>query len=172
MNLKKGLDVVVGDIIDEYNNAMSSDEKTKALNHLLKTSDVVLKIKNDEIENRIKRSKIKIEQEKIELEQAKLELDKEKLELDITKSKLSQENDSNKIELDKNKFDLDIEKFNFEKKKSKKEKIFNIIIKGLEVGLPLLVYGTLSVLALKATYKDDVRVPSETWNFIKGVSRK
>jgi len=175
---KNDLNAIIDDIVVDYNNA-APDEKGKVLGDLIKVVNVAKEIESTTIENQIKKKKFKLDVEKLELDRRrididvdKLDMERDKLENDRDKFKLTTDNDIRKIELDDSKLEFEKRKFGFELDKVKADKIFSAIMKGLEVGLPLIIYGGLSVLSLKAIYKDDVRVPSETWGFIRSVSKK
>lgn len=175
---KRELNEIVESIIVDYNNA-SDDEKGKVLANLIKGVNVVKEIESQEIENQIKKKRIKLDEEKLELEKRKIELDMDKLKLDQDKILYDQDKfnsinklDYRKLELEDSKLDFEMSKFKVEIEKSKADKVFTGVIKGLEIALPLIIYSGLSILSLKAIYKDDVRVPSETWNFIRSVSKK
>jgi hypothetical protein len=175
---KKDLNAIVDDMVIEYNKA-ESDEKGKVLANLIKGVNVIKEVEGQDIDNQIKKKRIRLDEEKLELEkrrmeieEEKLRLDREKLEIDQSKFNATTNNDIRKLELEDSKLEFEKKRFKIELNKSKTDKIFNGVMKGLEIGLPLIIYGGLSVLSLKAIYKDDVRVPSETWNFIRGVSKK
>lgn len=176
---KQDLYTIVDDLVTEYNSASSVDEKGKILVNVIKGVNAIKEIENQSVENLIKRKRFKLDEDKLEVERERLDfedermiLDKEKLDFDKFKFDLLNENDIRKLSLEDSKLIFEEKKFNVDLDKAKKDKIFNGVMKGLEIGLPLIIYASLSVLSLKAIYKDDVRVPSETWNFIKGVSRK
>lgn len=175
---KKELNEIVNGMVIDYNNA-PADEKGKVLANLIKGVSIVKEIESQDIENQIKQKRIKLDEEKLELEkkrmiieESKFSLEQEKITADRDKFISTNSLDAKKFNLEDSKLDFEKFKFNAETKKSKADKVFNGVMKGLEIGLPLIIYSGLSVLALKATYKDDVRVPSETWNFIKNVFKK
>lgn len=175
---KKDLNIIVDNIIEDYIQA-KGDEKGKVLADLIKGVNVVKEIESQDLENQLKKKKLKLDEEKLELEKRRMELeeervnlDREKLENDRTKFEQTSYSDERKFSLDDNKLEFEKSKFKFDIDKAKADKVFNGIMKGLEVGIPLIIYAGLSVLSLKAIYKDDVRVPSETWNFIRSVSKK
>jgi len=175
---KKDLNTIVDSIVDDYNNA-ARDEKGKVLADLIKGVTVIKDVEKQDFDNQVKRKQLKLdegklelEKKRIEMESEKLQIDRDKLEKDQDKFELTTDNDVRKLELEDSKLDFEKQKFNIELRKMKADKVFNGVMKGLEIGLPLIIYAGLSVLSLKAIYKDDVRVPSETWNFIKGVSKK
>lgn len=176
---KNDLNTIIDDMVVDYNTAQDAEEKGKVVTNLLKVVNVVKEIEKEAVENRIKKKKLKLDEEKLELDKLRIDIDvdkldveRDKLENDRDKTKLNTDNDIRKIELDDSKLEFDKQKFDSELDKAKSDKVFSAIMKGLEVGIPLIIYGGLSVLSLKAIYKDDVRVPSETWNFIKSVSKK
>ena len=175
---KKELNVIVEGMVVDYNQA-AADEKGKVLANLIKGVNIVKEIESQEIDNQVKKQRIKLDEEKLELDRRRIELDVDKFKLDQLKVKndqdkfyLTNDMDSRKIGLEESKLDFDKGKFETEIKKSKADKVFNGVMKGLEIGLPLIIYSGLSILSLKAIYKDDERVPSETWNFIKNVLKK
>jgi membrane-associated HD superfamily phosphohydrolase len=183
---KKELNAIVDGMLKDYNTASQPDEKGKALASLIKGVNVIKEVENQEIDNQIKRKKIKLDEEKLELEkkrmileeerlkidQDKVNMEKDKMNTDQDKFSITTENDIRKLELEDSKLDFEKKKFNVELKRTKTDKIISNVLKGLEIGVPVIIYGGLSVLALKATYKDDVRVPSETWSFIRSVFKK
>lgn len=175
---KKDLNVIIDSIVEDYNQA-KGEEKSKVLADLIKGVNVVKEIESQNLESQLKKKKMKLDEEKLELEKRRMELeeervnlDREKLENDRTKFEQTTYSDERKFKLDDDKLDFEKSKFKFDIDKAKTDKVFNVVVKGLEVGLPLIIYAGLSVLSLKAIYKDDVRVPSETWNFIRSVSKK
>ena len=175
---KKELNTIIDNMVDEYNNA-GPDEKSKILANLIKGINVVKEVESQAVENKIKIKRHKLDENKLELEKERMILESEKLQIEKDKIRKDQEqfevstvNDIRKLELEDLKLEFEKEKFDIELNKAKTDKLFNGIMKGLEIGLPLFIYGGLSVLALKATYKDDVRVPSETWSFIRSVFKR
>lgn len=175
---KKDLNLIVDSIISDYTQA-KSDEKGKVLADLIKGVNVVKEIESQDLENQLKKKKLKLDEEKLELEKRRMELeeervnlDREKLENDRAKFEQTSYSDDRKFRLDDDRLEFEKSKFKFDIEKVKSDKVYNGIIKGLEVGIPLIIYAGLSVLSLKAIYKDDVRVPSDTWNFIRSVSKK
>lgn len=113
------------------------------------------------------------QQNKLDLENNKLELDKEKLELEKAKfdyTKMLDERESRKLE-------LEIEKFEFEKEKSKKEAAAKkddnkrtIIIKAIELGVPIVTIFVKFILDRKnvkliANFEQD-----NTWTTTPGRS--
>jgi len=175
---KKDLNTIVDSIVDDYNKA-TKDEKGKVLADLIKGVNVIKDVEKQTFDNSVKRKQLKLDEEKLELEKKRMEIESKKIQIERDKLNKDQVkfdivtiNDVRKLELEDSKLDFEKQKFNIELRKMKADKVFNGIMKGLEIGLPLVIYAGLSVLSLKAIYKDDVRVPSETWNFIKGVSKK
>lgn len=176
---KNDLNVIIDDMVIDYNAAQDAEEKGKVVTNLLKVVNVVKEIEKEAIENQVKKKKLKLDEEKLELDKLRIDIDVDKLDIerdklknDRDKSELTTGNDIRKIELDDSKLEFDKQKFSSELEKAKSDKVFSAIMKGLEVGLPLIIYGGLSVLSLKAIYKDDMRVPSDTWGFIRSVSKK
>lgn len=177
-NTKKELNAIVEGMVVDYNQA-TADEKGKVLANLIKGVNIVKEIESQEIDNQVKKQRLKLDEEKLELEKRRIELDNDKFKLDHQKMLNDQDKfnasielDVRKLELEDSKLDFERDKFETEIKKSKADKVFNGVMKGLEIGLPLIIYSGLSILSLKAIYKDDERVPSETWNFIKNVLKK
>ena len=175
---KKELNAIVEGMVVDYNQA-AADEKGKVLANLIKGVNIVKEIESQEIDNQVKKQRLKLDEEKLELEKRRIELDNDKFKLDHQKMLNDQDKfeasfdlDVRKLELEDSKLDFERDKFETEIKKSKADKVFNGVMKGLEIGLPLIIYSGLSILSLKAIYKDDERVPSETWNFIKNVLKK
>lgn len=183
--IKENLNTIVIDVADDYNQA-AADEKKEIFSRFIKGINAVKELEAQAVDNSIKRKKIRLEEDKFELDEEKFELEKDKYEierrkLDIELSKLEFEKEKftfnkdqevSKFELDKLRFEFDKLKFENELERAKADKIFNAIIKGLEIGLPLVFYVGLSVFSLKAIYKDDMRIPSDTWSFIRGVLKK
>jgi len=176
---KADLYTIAEDLVKEYNTASSTEDKGKILVSVIKVVNTIKEIESQSVENLIKRKRLKLDEEKLEVDKARLKfedarmiLDKAKLDFDHIKFNSMNENDIRKMSLEDSKLVFEEKKFSMDLDKAKTDKIFNGVMKGLEIGLPLIIYAGLSILSLKAIYKDDVRVPSETWNFIKGVSRK
>lgn len=177
--MKKELIAIVEGMVVDYNQA-ANDEKGKVLANLIKGVNVVKEIESQEIDNKVKKQRIKLDEEKLELERRKIELDVDKFKLDQLKMEndqdkfyLTNDMDSRKLELEDSKLDFEKEKFKTEIKKSKGDKVFNGFMKIGEIGLPLIIYTWLSMISIKAIYVDDVRIPNDTtWSFIKNVLKK
>lgn len=168
---RKDFDDIVDKAVVRYN-AASDDDRGGELTNLIKVVNVAKDLDTQTIENRIKNKKIKLDLEKLDIERKQLILQEEKLTLDKEQMSRSSFNEVCKLNVEKDRLEFDREKLNFESTNAKVERKFGWLIKSLEIGLPLIGYLALSTLALKATYKDDVRIPSETWGFIKGVFRR
>ena len=176
---KKELNAIVECMIVDYNQA-TVEEKGKVLANLINGVNVIKGIESQEIENQVKKQRIKLDKEKLELKRRKIKieinkfkLDQLKMENDLNKMYLTNDIDYRKLELEDSKLDFEKEKFKTEIKKSKSDKIFNGVMKGLETGLPLIFFTGLSLISMKAIYVDDVRIPNDTtWSFIKNVLKK
>ena len=176
---KKDLSTIVDNIVDDYNSASTREEKGKVLADLIKGVNVIKEVESQALDDQIKKKRLRLDEEKLELDKERLSLENKKLKMDqqkytneVGKFELTIQNENRKLDLDDSKLDFEKQKFNFDLRKLRTDRIFNGIMKGIEVAVPLIVFGGLSVLGLKATYKDDVRVPSETWSFIRSVSKK
>jgi len=184
-DIKDNLNNLVLDVSKDYGTA-TPNEKNDLFNRIIKGVSTVKEVEGQSVENSVKRKQVKLEESKQELERDKLELERSKVNNDIRKigleeSKINFEmkrfeatmnNETLKLELENAKFGFEKLKYEHELSKEKSDRRYNTIIKCIEIGLPLFVYGGLSILSLKAIYKDDERIPSDTWNFIKGVLRK
>jgi len=178
---KKELNACIDKLIQDFNSVPAgSNESTVIMANATKAISSLKDIESNEIENETKLRRIVIDETKLELEKTKSKLEEDRLRLDQSKMTMegekfeySKDIDSQRLDLDNEKLLFDKEKLSSENKKAKADKIFNGVIKGFEICVPIIIYGGLSVLSLKAIYKDDARIPSETWGFIKGVvSRK
>lgn len=185
-DIKNELHALVVDITDDYRNATDQHERGKAYDRFLKGVSTVKEIDAQAVDNSVKRKKIRIDESKLELDESKLELERQKIDIELKRLKLDNdkfdlENDKYlrdgnfeelKLELENARLEFEKTKFDTELEKAKADKLFNTIMRGIEIGVPLAVYGGLSILSLKAMYKDDGIVPSSTWNFIKGVFKR
>lgn len=168
---------VVDRIVDDYGNALVVDGKV--LGDLTKASAIVQSLTVSEVDSLIKRKDFKLRAEKNQLEIKRFELDSRKLDLDQDKLKLDQDKAVFEQKLNETKLRLEFDRLEFDKEKllvEKKQKLttdrLSTIKTIAEVGLPLIVYLGLAVLSLKASYADDIRVPSETWKFINSVTKR
>jgi len=176
--IKKDLNAIVDSIVGDYNQALTADRGV-VLGNIIKGVNIIKEIENQDVENQIKRINVKLAEEKLQLEKDKmnlemrrLEMDQAKLENEQDKFKVTVDNDIRKLELEDSKLEFEKSKFNIEWRKFKADKIFNGIMKGLEVAIPVIAGTWLSILSLKAIYKDDSRIPSETWSFIRSTFKK
>lgn len=81
---KKELNAIVEGMVVDYNQA-AADEKGKVLANLIKGVNVVKEIESQEIDNQVKKQRIKLDEEKLELERRRIELDVDKFKLDQQK---------------------------------------------------------------------------------------
>ena len=139
----------------------SSEDKSGELNDIIKEVGLLnnsVKLENDitEKERRFKLDESRQEEE-IKIKELAYLLEKRKLDFE-----------EKKFEYEKNKFEQE----SIENKKNRKyDKILNIILDIIKIGLPITAYVGLTILTLKLTYKDHGMVPSEIRDFIRDISR-
>lgn len=172
--IRKDLTDIVQDTIKEYS-SYDSENKGKVLGSLIKEINLVKDLENQTIDNSIKRRRLKLDEAKLALDQDKIQLEKTKIDIDARKIDIDAQKldiDARKLELEEKKFNFENQKFNSEVERSKKDKIFNIGMKAIEVLIPLTIYTGLSLMSLRLVYKDDGIAPSSMKDFIKYVVKK
>lgn len=164
---------------DSLNTYVKSIVANNGVTDTVKAVTLLKEVDDSEIENRIKKQRLKLdkekfefEKEKINLEEKKIKIEENKIDFEKKKFEISSRIDQDKINLEKERLDFEKVRFKSEKDTKKKERIVNVISKCVEIALPLLVNGALFVLLLKATYADDVRIPSDTARFIGNVLKR
>lgn len=167
VKIKKDLTGIVEKSIKDYSDA-NTEEQSKVLGDLIKEINIIKEIETNDIDNSIKKQKLKIEIEKLEIEKSRLYLENQKFILEENKVNLEE----SKLDLERIKFELDRTKFESEKSKSKADKIYNSIVKGLEIGVPLVVNTALTLMLFRLIYKDDGRAPSELKDLMRHVYKK
>lgn len=169
--IKKDLTEIIEKSIVEYSSDTVED-KSKLLANLIKEINIVKEIENQEVDISIKKSRLKLDQDKLIFEKEKDIFEKEKFEFEKIKFE-------NLKDVDKSKLDIELSKLHFEKTKldievkiSKKDKVFNGIMKGLEIGVPLIINTGLSLLVIKLTQIEDGIIPASMKDFIKHIYKK
>lgn len=109
-------------------------------------------IRNQDARIQMETSRLDIERDKLNIERDKLKLEEEKLktELDIERDKLN---------LEEKKLKLEEARFEKENKMSS-NKITGYLIDVAKVAIPVLVYGSLTLIGYKLEYCDNGRTPS------------
>lgn len=115
----------------------------------------------------IDKDKLSIERDKLDIDRNKISFERDKLELDNNKFELEER----RLELEESKFKEDILRERKEESKSRKDKLINIGLRVLEIGLPLVVYSSLVMKNFRLIYADDGRSPSELRDLMKNVNK-
>ena len=153
-NLKEGIQKDVDEIV-EMN--ITDQEKSKAIKAIQIEYDIYGKQQKNELEMKLMNYRYKLEKSKQEED---LRIQVEKLEIERERLRIEQ------IRLDNELSESDINN-----KKNRVDKIVNIGLKVLEIGLPLAVNTALVMLNFKLIYADDGRIPSEMKDLMKNVYR-
>lgn len=125
-------------------------------------------------------SKLQLEEEKLEhqiqVDNAKLNLETLKFghaqQMELDKIKLEERKiivEEGKLALDVDKFKEDLAREHRESQEKRVDKLINIGIRLLEIGLPLAVYTSLVMKNFRLVYADDGRVPSEMRDLMKNI---
>lgn len=176
--IKRELTEVVKSSLTNYS-YLSADDKADGIRRLEKELNLLKEIEAQDIENSIKKKRLKLDIQKYELEVVKVDLEnlrisleRDKYESDKLRTQITNEIENERLRLEQEKLDFEREKLNLEFKKSRADKIFNGLIKGIEVGIPLVVNTGLTLMLFRLIYKDDGRAPSEMKDLMRHVYRK
>ena len=153
-NLKEGIQKDVSKIVDMD---ITDQEKSKAIKSIQIEYDIYGKQQKNELEMKLMKDRYKLEKSRQEED---LRIQGEKLEIERERLRIEQ------IRLNNELSEIDINN-----KKNKVDKIINISLKVLEIGLPLAVNAALVMFNFKLIYADDGRVPSEMKDLMKNVYR-
>lgn len=80
--------------------------------------------------------------------------------------------DADEEERKRKSYDLEASKFAYQQaqdKQAKKDRRVDLIIKSLEIIVPVAVYATLAMVSFRLTYIDEGRVPSEMKDLLKNI---
>ncbi|MFU8785850.1 MAG: hypothetical protein ACNA7U_01275, partial [Candidatus Izemoplasmataceae bacterium] len=135
-DIKNKIDKVIGGAISDYTTSTLVKDRSSALKDVVNIVNATRELESSEIENQVKKKRLKLDEEKSELEKIKVDLEREKLiieqqKIDVEKDKLivTKYNENQKLILEETKIELEKIKFEHEKDKVKSDKLYNGIIK-------------------------------------------
>lgn len=163
---QKQLKDILKSSIEKYKKLeLLEDDKVRGLKILSQEIKICNEKDKNEAEINILNKRFKLDELKFQ-EQCKL--DERKLEIEKSKIKIEER----KLLLEIKKYDLEQEYKIKENADAKKDRLINIGIKILEIGLPLTINTLLVLMNFKLIYVDDGRVPSELKDLMKSVYKR
>lgn len=110
-----------------------------------------------------------IENAKLKLETLKMEQQKrvDDVKLELEERKVQSEED--KLQLEVNRFKDEIRAREEDIQRQRVDKIINIAMELLKIGIPLAIYTRLVMMNFRLVYADDGRVPSEMRDLMKNI---
>lgn len=195
---KKYEQILLEDVKNFSGYSLDQEEKTKGLKTINDEIKTLNDVETHKLDMAIKRKELKLKELKnaatisLEAEKHKLDIEKFNLQKLIEERKINLEEnrfifsktventrlsleakkvniEEAKLELEEQKFKESLRKDRIETQDKRIDRIINIGLELLKVGLPLAIYSSLVMKNFRLVYADDGRIPSEMRDLMKNI---